>query len=72
MKLDEEMEMVVEQGLRKDSPAALRGLTVQKSEPLLTIDVVADDGSLLQSTLRDVIAAMLDIEPWFTRHDSPA
>ena len=66
-----DVEVIIEQSVSEDSPAALSGMAIEQAEPFLPVTVVSNDVAAFQTTLGDVINTVGDVESRLARHGVP-
>ena len=62
------MEVVVEQRVSEDTPAATGGMTVEEPPPIVSVLVAEDDVATFKTALSHVVDTLSNVEPWLSRH----
>lgn len=64
----ENVEVIVEQGVRENAPTTLSCIAIDETKPVLAVLIAGNDFALLQAALSDVINSVSDIEARFAGH----
>lgn len=66
---EKNVEVIVEQGIRKDSPSATCRMAIKEPQPILAVIAIEHDVTPFQAPLCDVIHTLRKIESWLPWHE---